>query len=576
MIKDFSLTKNNALINFTQKYCETEKELLDSNGFIKVLEKYVTKLEQRDAVLYDYFMKKYDSKNDLTKAFQNLFKLLIILDVKEVANQDFTSNEILKDKFELIEFIEGLYDYWRQIERYAIVRNRIQAGGIQNVNFIDSTNNFTNLVLKVYRQINENVIGKRHNVYRQLSAGINAGIILNDSSWESPSGYHMLGNIAFIESIILRPPFITYPKKYKREGTYSEFENHPFIDLNIKPDHWFCYPAKVGEYLAFVYFHRDFMVHGITLCNLFELAEVDEYKDRQPDLIYVFGARDDNSDMNTGYYFDELNDIMVGYANNSDNLDYFGYMKKMLLTLHNLRQIKSDNLPIHGAMVNVVLKDGTESNIVIIGDSGAGKSESLEAFRFLSQKYLKGMKIIFDDMGVFKIENNKVLGYGTEIGAFVRLDDLENGYAYKEMDRSVFMNPDKTNARLVLPVATYEEIMKGYIVDIVLYANNYETPIDVIEFFDNDQEAIKVFKSGARKAKGTTSEEGIVTSYFANPFGPYQEQVKTDILLEKFFLNLFSNNVKVGQIYTQLAVEGKEQSGPLTAAQKLLDLITQR
>ncbi|XMB86132.1 phosphoenolpyruvate carboxykinase [Mycoplasmatota bacterium WC44] len=573
MIKDFSLSRNNALINFTQKYCETEKELLDSNGFKKVLEKYIKQLERLDAILYDYFINMYDNKNELVKSFQNLFKLLIVLDIKEVSRQDIIYRQILRDKSQLIEFIEGLYNYWRTIDRYAIIRNRKQAGGIQNVNFIDSTNNFTNLVLKVYRQINESVIGKKHNVYRQLAAGINAGIIVNDSTWESPKEYHMLKDITFIESIILRPPFITYPKKYKRKGTFEEYLYHPYESLQINADHWFCYPAKVGEYLAFVYFHRDFMVHGVTLCNLFELAEVGEYRDRQPDLIYVFGARDKNREMNTGYYYDKENDVMVGYANKCEDLDYFGYMKKMLLTLHNLRQIDSNNLPIHGAMVNVILKDGTESNIVIIGDSGAGKSESLEAFRFLSQKYLKAMKIIFDDMGVFKIKNNKVSGYGTEIGAFVRLDDLENGYAYKEMDRSVFMNPDKINARLVMPVSTYADIMRGYKVDIVLYANNFEDSGEVIEFFDCEFEAVEVFKQGARRAKGTTNEKGIVTSYFANPFGPLQKQSETDILLEIFFGILYETNVKVGQIYTQLAIEGKERSGPIKAAQRLFDLI---
>ena len=32
--------------------------------------------------------------------------------------------------------------------------------------------------------------------------------------------------------------------------------------------------------------------------------------------------------------------------------------------------------------------------------------------------------IIFDDMGSLTLKNGKVVGIGTEIGAFVRLDDL--------------------------------------------------------------------------------------------------------------------------------------------------------
>ena len=34
------------------------------------------------------------------------------------------------------------------------------------------------------------------------------------------------------------------------------------------------------------------------------------------------------------------------------------------------------------------------------------------------------------------------------------------------------MNPDKINARLVMPISPYNEIIKGYKVDLFLYANN--------------------------------------------------------------------------------------------------------
>ena len=238
--------------------------------------------------------------------------------------------------------------------------------------------------------------------------------------------------------------------------------------------------------------------------------------------------------------------------------------------------IKRGYLPIHGAMVNIELKDGKTANVVIMGDSGAGKSESLEAFRALSEDYISNMTIIFDDMGTFKEVDGKIYGYGTEIAAFVRLDDLDQGYAFKEIDRSIFMNPDKINARLVMPVAPYKEIVKGYEVDLFLYANNYtevKAGEDSIEYFKTPKDAIKVFKAGARMAKGTTSEKGLVESYFANPFGPAQKQEETDVLIEKYFEAMFKGTVKVGQIKTALALEGKEKEGPREAAIELFDII---
>ena len=187
----------------------------------------------------------------------------------------------------------------------------------------------------------------------------------------------------------------------------------------------------------------------------------------------------------------------------------------MVLTLNNVINIKKGYLPIHGAGLSIVLQNNKTVNIVILGDSGAGKSESIEAFRSLAKDYIKEMTIVFDDMGSFRIKNEKVYAYGTEIGAFVRLDDLDAGYAFKQIDRSIFMNPDKVNSRLIMPVASFEEINKGYEVDFFLYADNYSAVLDnesSIEIFDEKKEALRIFKRGARLAKGTTTETGLVLS----------------------------------------------------------------
>ena len=227
-------------------------------------------------------------------------------------------------------------------------------------------------------------------------------------------------------------------------------------------------------------------------------------------------------------------------------------------------------------MVNIVLRNGKESNIVIMGDSGAGKSESLEAFRTLNEKYIKHMRIIFDDMGFLKLENDgKIKGYGTEIGAFVRVDDLESGYAFEQLDRGIFTNPDKINARVTIPVSTYEIISKGYEVDIMLYANNYEDSEKKIKFFEDVDQAIDVFEAGARKAKGTTSEKGLVKSYFANPFGAIQERETNEKLVREYFHKMAEQGVQIGEINTSLAIEGKEKDGPRNAAEELFQLINQ-
>ena len=245
-------------------------------------------------------------------------------------------------------------------------------------------------------------------------------------------------------------------------------------------------------------------------------------------------------------------------------------MKKIILTAYNIEMISVGGLPIHGACVSLTLKDHRKKNIILIGDSGAGKSETLEALRKVASDYVVDMVTIFDDMGTLLIENDKMYAYGTEIGAFVRTDDLENGYTYKVFDRAIFMNPSLSNARIVLPISSYDDITMGVEIDVVLYANNYEEKTEKIRLFEDKESALAVFKKGARVAKGTTKEIGLVETFFANPFGPVQMQNETNILLDKYFDYFFENKIKVGEIYTGLALPNGAEN-PIYAATELLN-----
>jgi hypothetical protein len=577
MRKEFSISNDKVLINFSARFCNNYDTLLESDGFRRVLDVYLKKAEKRRTLSFRYLTSKLKTKdiisirNNITK----LFKWLTIMPSEEIIEANLNYKELLSDKEEFIKVIEDIYLFWRRLERYTIIHADKVRQGLAAMNFTEANSSFSKLILKLYRKIEENILGISPQVFRQIPVGGNCSIMINKLLWPIPREYETLEDVNFINSILIEPPFITYPKKNTRNGMFNEVYENPLRYTHINKEHWFCYPAKVGELLAYIYFHRDFMSHGITLCNLFEMAKREECRGRKPDIVYVFGATDDDK-LKTVFYDDDENNIMVGYVNYSHEIDYFGYMKKMILTLHNLIMIKRGNLPIHGAMVNIEMKNGNCANVVIMGDSGAGKSESLEAFRALSEDHISNMTVIFDDMGTFKNIDGDIYGYGTEIGAFVRLDDLDQGYAFKEIDRSIFMNPDKINARLVMPVAPYNEIIKGYKVDLFLYANNYtEVKKDEksIEYFEDIDEALKVFKAGARMAKGTTTESGLVESYFANPFGPAQKQQQTDGLIEQYFNAMYKGNVKVGQIKTCLGVKGQEQQGPMYAALDLFEII---
>ena len=563
--------KRQVVLNFSEKFCRSEIEVLDSDCFREIWTRYVKHLYETENQTYLKVLTIFPKSKVIDYTIK-LFKLLLTFDLKEVENVNPFYAQAIAQKDVLYDLVQHFYDYWRRLERYSVVFTRATKDGVEATTFIEAQTEFTDLILKTYRSVTEKLHGSKFPIYRQLPAGVNASLLIGKNEWMSKdSPYAFLAKSETIEQILIRPPFISYSDKNKRTGVYQEVFENPVdkIRAGFKATEYYCYAAKVGSALSYVYFHRDYLAHGITLCNLFEFVPLSSIKGQKPNCIYIFGCDIEGDSV---FYHDKENDIYVGVAPHNSTIDYFGYMKKMLLTLYNTAMIESGNLPIHGACVQITLRNGTVKNVVIMGDSGAGKSESLEALSEMAGDNISSQLTIFDDMGTFKIEHNKVMAYGTEIGAFVRLDDMTSGYAYREMDRAIFMNPDKVNSRLVVPVATYDQIMKGYHVDMYLYANNYDAECESeVEFYKSAEEAKKIFIRGARRAKGTTQETGMTESFFANPFGPVQREEKTRAIIDKVFDKLFETGVPVGVLHTRFDVPGMVHDGPTYAATKLFD-----
>lgn len=577
MSKEFSITGNKAILNLSEQFFNDVNELLNSESFLDLTKCFINYHKKDSTRVYAYIEQFFinSSVDSLARELTDILKLLTVMNIDEVSSKINKYHNLNKEKDGLLKIVEEFYNYWRNLERYSIIKQNENSRGVGVVNFVEINEKLKNMILQAYRRIEMSILGEWPKVYRQVPAAADASIMIRQFNKNYPEIYKDLNKIPFITQVMIETPYITYTKSNKRDGVFEEVYENPILNTNINYPHFFCYPAKVGDNLIFIYFHRDLLTHGVSASNLFELADVKEIEEKAPDAIYIYGPKDEGERKNS-FYYDKENKLYVGYIAYSDKIDYFGYLKKMVLTLNNVINIKKGYLPIHGAGLSVVLQNNKTVNIVILGDSGAGKSESIEAFRSLAKDYIKEMTIVFDDMGSFRIKNNKVYAYGTEIGAFVRLDDLDAGYAFKQIDRSIFMNPDKVNSRLIMPVASFDEINLGYEVDFFLYADNYSAVLDgcdSIEIFDKKEEALRVFKRGARLAKGTTTETGLVQTYFANPFGPVQKREECDKLLDKYFDNLFENKVKVGTIKTQLGLNNMQFEGPRSAAIELFELI---
>lgn len=558
------INRNTALINYTKAFYRTAEELLLSESFSQYLDTFLNQYFYQNPENFLWLQRDLP----LSEVKEDLLRLLKVL---RVLGLDEVTHPYLNQKDRFLQVIEDGYHFWRNMQRISIIYTQNEEG-LQLANFIEADTQYNQMILQLYRFLQEKIQGSKNQVYRQLQAGTNASLLLTQVQWNIPEKYKKLQNIPFVNRIMLRTPLLIHPKSNKRTGMFTECETNPMTEVFIDPNEWICFPCKAGRRLVFVYFHRDFTSSAIALANLFELAKEEECIKKKPDCLVLFGTLDKKEE--TVFYYDEENDFWIGKVSYGDKIEYFGYLKKMILTLHNLSVMKEGWLPLHGAMINLVLKDGRKKGIVMIGDSGAGKSETLEVLTQLAKDEIVSQQVVFDDMGSLHIEEGKLAAQGTEIGAFIRLDDLDKGSAYRDMDRSIFFNPESSNARVVIPASSYDVIVENHSVDMFLYANNYSDKRG-IQRFASIEEAKQVFVEGKRFALGTTQEKGLSSTYFANPFGPMQRQSQCEKILDTVFKQLSLEGVFIGEIYTCLGLENRGNDGLKEAAKALLERIKQ-
>lgn len=576
------VTDRAVTIYMTGAVCTQPAQVLQTDQAVKVIQNLINQLRTRGSRHLKVFGDvetegNRENPSPAAELLAHVLALLCDMSVEDARVRAPDCREILADPMALAELVEELYDHWRGYERYLMLEASADDSRDSAVEghmpFIYNNQDLNQLIREAYRRIERNLRGHWPRVYRQTPGGANMSLLIEHINWDCPGGiYEQLREVRMVRLALLVPPVILYPRANRRQGKFVEVDRNPLDGLKIDHLTWLCIPVLVGELRFHVYFDREYLALATSLVNLFELSGHEQARAR-PDGILLFGVDPAHLGREqTVFHFDEEHAIAIGAVGASPDHDYFGYFKKMMLTLHNIIMMRRGRLPLHGAMTHLHLRQGPEQAIIIVGDSGAGKSETLEAFRELAEDWIADMTIIFDDMGSLELRDGRLVGYGTEIGAFIRLDDIGPDYAFGNLDRGIFMNPHRQNARLVLPVTEYKHVVAGYPVSMLLYANNYEpvteeTPI--LEFFQRPEQSLEVFREGVRAAKGTTDERGLVRTYFANPFGPDQRRDLHEPLAERYFSAAHEAGVHIGQIRTRLGIDGMEREGPRQAAEAL-------
>jgi len=500
----YEIWQRKIILRLKERACDSPEELLRSRVFSDILYECIQSLKEQNSFLLNIFDNK-EVDDERVRLLVRTLEFLAVLKGELVPRVVPGAEMFFRNPDLFNEFIEYLYNFWRSFDRFILcdsTGNRFDIRPYRTFNL--TIEHLTDLIRKTYRDLQENITGRHPKIYRQVEAGAEVAAIAFPAPVPFGAGiYKGLNDVPVIRQVLLFPPLILNPPMNKRTGQFERTDTNPVQKVGLNPRDWLCYPAKVGELIVLVYVYKEFYELGLSLCNLFEIAD-DEDLMRKPDAVYFYGIPEETAGLihenPTVFYDDTENDMLVASVPRGNAFSYFGYLKKMMLTLHNIRMMKAGRLPFHGALVRITLRGERVHNVLIIGDSGAGKSESLEALRHMGRDRIQDFIVIADDMGSLEIDPDmNIVAYGTETGAFLRLDDLKPGYAFGQLDRSIIMNPGLTNARIILPVTPFEYVVRGHPVDFIFYANNYEE-IDeshpVIESFSTPESALEGMNRG--------------------------------------------------------------------------------
>ncbi|MCU0843569.1 MAG: hypothetical protein MUC76_01425, partial [Spirochaetes bacterium] len=374
---------NNKVILYTRgKVCETPDELFSSALFREVLTRFLGMLREKRSPLLETAGGGTLPPEEAVALLAETLRHLAKLPAQVVPNVVNGAEVFLRDIPAFSRLIEQLYNYWRAHDRFIVCDSEGDSLDKRPYRtFNETVERMTHLVRGAYRDIDENLTSTHPRIYRQLAAGAQIAAISLPRPLRLPGGlYDKLSRISVIRQVLINPPLILNPPINKRTGQFVRVARNPLEVIDPVDDEWLCYPAKVGPLLILVYFHAKFFELGFSLCNLFEIADDDDLA-RKPDALYMFGVPGDGlyalAECPTVFHEDPEGGMLVAAAPNRDEFGYFGYLKKMVLTLHNIRMMQAGRLPFHGAFVQIDLDDARK-NILIIGDTGAGKSETLE------------------------------------------------------------------------------------------------------------------------------------------------------------------------------------------------------
>lgn len=115
----FKMVTRNAIINFSEEYCRSSIELINSVGFSKVTAAFVRHKKKLDDITYRYLTQAAAREINITADLKKISRLLLIMDSDELCTAYPELKGYFKSKRTFLNIIEEYYLFWRRYERYA-------------------------------------------------------------------------------------------------------------------------------------------------------------------------------------------------------------------------------------------------------------------------------------------------------------------------------------------------------------------------------------------------------------------------------------------------------------------------
>lgn len=351
---------------------------------------------------------------------------------------------------------------------------------------------------------------------------------------------------------------------YRRDGDgadapTAEYFRKRFTEFAeiLNPKDYVCKMVQIGPTSLMLVMNRSYSHYLVEELRLFPQfdASLEDLKNLKPDAISFMGipTKTIGENYRIGYYMEQTasenpneapDAIPVSWVDAEDITDYMGYLKKPSLTMGNERVKAKEGLPIHGAAFTIAAKNGLRKTIVMGGDSGTGKSETIIA---MVEQIINGIggaqnveyvELLAGDMlSMWTGEDGQIYMLGTEQGDFMRLSDISDDY--KTRFRDLIEKASKTNVhhptnpRATIPgLCDAEKTLRPVRVNIFLNIDNFNKAPQGRHFQEEpDPENLlcSVYPRGYRREKGTSGDQPNIYASIL-----YSEQPDRVKLLEKY------------------------------------------